>query len=226
MWPCKGNGIGVSMPQWLHSTAGFLLKNGYVSGPLRKKVWCCVVQLLGLFIFPIVPLPGSFFYSISLLYFLLLICCFPSSLSLLLSYPCPLCVPLRHPGGPSFHHRFPSPHLPLAPPVCKAGVSQDKEDSNYLTKEATGSSRQKTHAHIHTHVLSLSLSLCYVLSPSTCTSHIYAPFLSLIQTHIKLLWAGLGLGTGRAGAVCLSVISIPAGGSWPGQTSEWSSRSR
>jgi len=44
----------------------------------------------------------------------------------------------------SFSHILGDPHFtdvapPLAPPVCKAGVSQDKEDSNYLTKKATGS---------------------------------------------------------------------------------------
>ena len=198
--------------------------------------------------FPLFPLPissplPSLTPSVRFI-FLLLICWISSSFSLPSSPPCPS---LSHPGGPSFHHRCPSPPLRLAPPVCKAGVSQDKEDSDYLTKEATGSWGRKTHAHIHTHTHmctlvhtpftrggSLLLCRCCVSSPSTCTctSHICAPFLSITHarthtyTHTQLSWAGLGLGTGRAGAVCLSVISIPAGGSWPGQTSERSSRSR
>lgn len=91
-------------------------------------------------------LSGSFSRSISLLYFLLLICCIsslPSSLP-----PSPLCPSPSHPGGPSFHHHCPSPPLRLAPPVCKAGVSQDKEDSDYLTKETTGS-RGRKHSHTH-----------------------------------------------------------------------------
>ena len=120
--------------------------------------------------FPLFPLPissplPSLTPSVRFI-FLLLICWISSSFSLPSSPPCPS---LSHPGGPSFHHRCPSPPLRLAPPVCKAGVSQDKEDSDYLTKEATGSWGRKTHAHIHTHTHT------HICAPSyTHPSHVAA----------------------------------------------------
>lgn len=193
-------------------------------------MWSGCFDVFVRFIVPLAVI--SSFTSSLLLYILLLICSLLSS-SLFQSFSfslVPLSIRLTHPGGPSFHRRCPSPALHLAPPVCKAGVSQDKEDSDYLTKKAMGSwgaGGGDAHTQKHTHNRSLLLCPCS-LSTCICTSHICAPFLSLTlaHTHTHLSWAGLGLGTGRAGAVCLSVISIPAGGSWPGQTSERSSRSR
>lgn len=229
MWPCKGNGIGVSMPQWLQSTAGYLLQNGYVSdlfiGKKGDAVWSSCWDL---FIFPIVPLPGSFFHSISPLYFLLLICCIPSSLSPPLLPLSPLC-PSHASWGTLISPSSPLLSSPLGP-SCMQSRCQPGQEGQRLPHK--GGDRvfgaKNTHSHTHPHAVPFSV-LCCVLSWSTCTctSHMYAPFLSLTlsNTH-KAPRAGLGLGTGRAGAVCLSVISIPAGGSWPGQTSERSSRSR
>lgn len=127
-----------------------------------------------------------------------------SNLLLVLLPPSHLLSPstaLSHPGGPSFQHHCPSPAHHLVPPVCKAGVSQDKEDSDYLTKKATGSWGQK-YTPIHTlNVCILLLCLYFARSRSTCicTSHIWAPFLSLTLSHTPahahgrthLLWAGL-----------------------------------
>lgn len=129
------------------------------------------------------------------------------------------------------------PHFTIvAPPLLSPWpLLYAKQVSARTRRTATTSQRRRQGLRGKKHTLTYTPTCSPFLCPLLCALSIYMHFTHICslsfthtftQTHIKLPWAGLGLGTGRAGAVCLSVISIPAGGSWPGQTSEWSSRSR
>lgn len=90
------------------------------------------------FEFPIVPFSHFFSPWFLLSHHHAALFSSPNLLHLLL-LPSPPLRPSLTSWGTLISPSLPSPPLCLAPPVCKAGVSQDKEDSNYLTKETTGS---------------------------------------------------------------------------------------
>lgn len=189
----------------------------------RKKGWCCVVQLLGSVHFSHCSSPrllqSALFSSINLLFPFVSL---PTSPTLAPSV--------------SLSRILGDPHFTIvAPPLLSLWpLLYAKQVSARTRRTATTSQRRRQGLQGKKHTLTYTPMCSPFLCPLLCALDLHAlhtymlPFFThtFTQTRIKLPWAGLGLGTGRAGAVCLSVISIPAGGSWPGQTSEWSSRSR
>lgn len=169
---------------------------------------------------PIVPF-SIYFFSASFFRFIIS----SANLLYLLLLPSPL-LPPSSPLCPSLTSwgNLAAPSLPVPSsslvPSCMQSRCQPGQGGQRLTHKGGNWVLGVNHTH--------TLNMCSPL-PLLCAPSIHMHFThmcALSFTHSQLPWAGPELGTGAARAVCLSVISIPAGGSWPGQTSERSSRSR
>lgn len=130
-------------------------------------------------------------------------------------------------GDPSSPPSPPVASLWLLGPSCMQSRCQPGQGGQRLPHKGGNKVWRGSHTHAHAqspalpppYALSISVHMLFThmrslsFTHTTHTTHTHGRVHARAHTHS--LWAGLELGTGRAGAVCLSVISIPAGGSWP-----------
>lgn len=145
-------------------------------------------------------------------------CFFPPSSHPVLFLLSPMCIThpsLTHPRGPSFQHRAPSPgpsHMQSRCQPRQGGQQQPHKEANRVLG---GKSAHSPTLHVVPFCVSSLLHLhAYALhtcAPTHTLFFFFSTYTVTKHTH-PVDWVGAG---DRESWNCLSVISIPAGGSWP-----------